>query len=951
MMILKLIITRARHDSMRFATALFGIAASTGLVVWSLGLTLTAVGQSRESVRRMTEPFTCWVSTTGAGLSLRRGAPPPPGFQRGGAARPIPGGIVSAVAALPEIEQLLACHVIRATLDYRPGGRVMQGPPLVADLTLAPASGCPYARAVVTGAWPEPESDEPLVAVCSAVFTPRRLPPPPLGSPLVLITPSGTVTVRIGALIDFPKAVRGFPTVFATRGAMRLAAGGSFDPSPTLLLCRTGEREAARVLATVKDTSAGQGVADDAAAPRVTAMARREVESQVASDSLQNFKRQAPLLLTLSVFTALCMLANALTVGVEQKLRVLALLRAAGMTARQVLRAVMLEGALIAAGGWVVGLLGGWALLTVFVNRTPDAFPEGVMLGWQTPLYSAVGVALIAALSLFWPCRRAMRIRPLDVLAEHDTACGGNRNTGRLHALRPWAGAVLLFPMLLLALPLHLSAMTRSVLLLAVGIPLHVLGLLLVLPAFIRMVERLSGPLLAALFGLDPVLLHRRISRHLSRTAGMVLTLTVGLGAYAAIHIWGASLTRPFIPSREFPDVIVSILPNGLRGDAAGRVARLEGVAANTCLAIEAAQFAVSDALTARVARVSGRVPASPNVLLFGADPQAAFGGARPLAAFRFLAGERQAAADALETGEACLITAMFARETGLGAGDRLEIKTRGPAGRGRGRGRRPEGEGVRGGPAPKDGGPSAAEFRIVGVVDLNWHLVTSRAQMRGRDGMPAGTMGPVFVSEAAARRLSGNADTTRFLWLNLSDAYRVKGALPAGQALEAEIRSALAIDDANTVRVHHRDEIADGTIAHGTQLVGDMARAPFWSLVVLSTGIITLLLASFQASAKEIAVMRAVGMTRGQLGLMLLGEALMTGLCGIALSLVTGFCIGWTFTGWTRAWMPFGGLPVSLDIPWLVILQGVGFACALCVVMAALPILFLVRRDAGMRP
>jgi len=95
---------------------------------------------------------------------------------------------------------------------------------------------------------------------------------------------------------------------------------------------------------------------------------------------------------------------------------------------------------------------------------------------------------------------------------------------------------------------------------------------------------------------------------------------------------------------------------------------------------------------------------------------------------------------------------------------------------------------------------------------------------------------------------------------------------------------------------------------------------------------------------------MRAVGMTRGQLGLMLLGEALMTGLCGIALSLVTGFCIGWTFTGWTRAWMPFGGLPVSLDIPWLVILQGVGFACALCVVMAALPILCLVRRDADTR-
>jgi len=353
MMILKLIITRARHDSMRFATALFGVAAATALVVWSLGLTRTAISQSRESVRRMTEPFTCWVSTTGAGVSLRRGAPPPPGIQRGGAARPLPGDLVAAVAALPEIEQLLTCHVIRATLDYRPDGRVMQGPPLVAELTLAPAAGCPYARATFTGAWPAPESDEPLVAVCSSVFTPRRLAPPPLGSPLVLITPSGTVKVRIGALIDFPKTVRGFPTVFATRGVMRLAAGGTFDPSPTLLLCRTGEGAAARVLAAAKTAAAG--------APQITAMARREVESQVASDSLQNFKRQAPLLLTLSVFTALCMLANALTVGVEQKLRVLALLRAAGMTARQVLRAVMLEGALIAAGGWVVGLLGGGA--------------------------------------------------------------------------------------------------------------------------------------------------------------------------------------------------------------------------------------------------------------------------------------------------------------------------------------------------------------------------------------------------------------------------------------------------------------------------------------------------------------------------------------------------------------------------------------------------------------
>jgi len=206
--------------------------------------------------------------------------------------------------------------------------------------------------------------------------------------------------------------------------------------------------------------------------------------------------------------------------------------------------------------------------------------------------------------------------------------------------------------------------------------------------------------------------------------------------------------------------------------------------------------------------------------------------------------------------------------------------------------------------------------------------------------------MGPVFVSEADARRISGNADTTCFLWLNLNETYRKLGALPACQRLEGEIRQALEVGDDNTVRLHHRDEIADGTIAHGSQLIGDMARAPFWSLIVLATGIITLLIASFQASAKEIAVMRAVGMTRGQLGRMLFGEAIMIGLCGIVLSLISGFCIGWTFTGWTRAWMMFGGLPISLSVPWLIILQGVGFAFLLCAFMAVPPIIWLVRKQ-----
>jgi len=940
-MIVKLVLKSLQHEKVRFATAAFGVAAATGLVVWALGLTMTSMSQSREKVRHMTSPYSCWVSTGNVGVKMDRSAMArrPMSFMQ--TAQPIPSNVVAAVQTLPGVEGTLGVKVVSSTLDFRPGGRVMQGPPLRGLLALADASGCSYRDAKVTGTWPDPASEEPLAAVCSAVFGPRRLEVPPIGSPLVLITPSGTVTVKISAIVDFKETVNGFPTMFVSQGAMRQATGGILDLQPNLLLCKLKPGASAKPVKELIAKLCPPTVADDPLSALCTAVERKDMESQFSSDKLENFKRQAPLLLTLSVLTALCMLVNALTLGVEQKLRVLALLRAAGMTTRQVKHVVMLEGLIIAFSGWLVGLAGGWAILKVFVRRTPDAFPEGVALGWATPVFTALGVAAITAVSLHWPCRRAMRIRPLDVLSE------GRGEEKPVSAKKALFGFLLLFPMLALAFPMHISAMTRSVLLLVVGIPLHVAGLLMFLPFFVKGMERLTGPAVSAALGLDPRLLHRRVSRNFSRTGGMVITLAVGLGAFSAIHIWGGSMMSPFIPSHEFPDVIVSLLPNGVTGDAAQKVSALAGVDQGRCLALEAAQVYLPDAVTAQVAKVSGKLPMSPNVLLMGADPQVAYGGPHPLAPFRFLEGSAQASADALEKGGACIITKMFSRETGFHAGDELSVVKSRPVRRGGG-GRRP---GMGRGPGPGLGGPGGGPVEtealtIVAVADLNWHLITSRAQLRGRNGMPGGTMGPVFVSEADARRLSGNSEVTSFLWLNLSPDYKKKGALPACQLLEDEIRKALEVDEGNTVRLHHRDEIEDGTIAHGSQLIGDMARAPFWSLIVLSTGIITLLIASFQASAKEIAVMRAVGMTRSQLGRMLLGEALMVGLCGIVLSLLSGFCIGWTFTGWTRAWMMFGGLPISLSVPWLVILQGVGFAFVLCVVMAIPPIVWLVKKQ-----
>ena len=87
-------------------------------------------------------------------------------------------------------------------------------------------------------------------------------------------------------------------------------------------------------------------------------------------------------------------------------------------------------------------------------------------------------------------------------------------------------------------------------------------------------------------------------------------------------------------------------------------------------------------------------------------------------------------------------------------------------------------------------------------------------------------------------------------------------------------------------MRLHARDEIADGTLAHGSDLIGQAARVPFVFLAILSIGFVAMLVADADAARRELAVLRAVGATRSQLAWRLARGALRTALAGIAVGL-----------------------------------------------------------------
>ena len=191
------------------------------------------------------------------------------------------------------------------------------------------------------------------------------------------------------------------------------------------------------------------------------------------------------------------------------------------------------------------------------------------------------------------------------------------------------------------------------------------------------------------------------------------------------------------------------------------------------------------------------------------------------------------------------------------------------------------------------------------------------------------------FVGEKWVREVTGN-ERTYFLWADLSDELRAAGGLAGSMRLDGQIRAAVGDGDGrNAIQVHHRDEIADGTLAHGNDIIGTMARVPFWSLAVTSLGIAALLAASARSGRREFDTMRAVGMTRGQLRRLLMGEGLLTGLCAAVAGVLGGGLAGWSFTGISR-WMMSAGLAVKLSVPWGMLAKGVGFELALCVAMGA---------------
>ena len=613
--------------------------------------------------------------------------------------------------------------------------------------------------------------------------------------------------------------------------------------------------------------------------------------------------------------------------------------------------------------------------LTLIGRRKTHYLKIAAILDWEKPLRGYpncfVSAETAAVINEDW---RDWEPKTVEELAPGFTSDAG-RNFDRAKALLLWAAALTALCLLVNSLFLTIEAkrkeiailrmvgLTRgalarrvageSVKLTAAGLVLGVLAALVILEGYVAL-DRATYPMgmavswrhiaiclclapvvavVAALIAMRPALKVRPLEAASNRMPrkkhlGMLIAFACGFGAFVAVEVWGSSLMSAFVPSKEWPDAIVSILPGGVSAFDIKKVqSGVKGVRKIHELAPLQVNF---DPLEELKGPGGGKVKVRGegeqrrvqyrNALLLGSDW---------LPEFRFVAGEREAAEKAIREGDNCIITAMMARARKLALGDELKLDC---------------GRGLK------------ISLKIVGIVDLNWHMVTSRGLVRGLNRMPVNTDGPVFVSfdtvEACDMRPAPMVKMTH-LWLDYEPEFlKAHGAFEAGRIVEQEIVEAFGMMteeiEENAVRLHSRDEVADGTLAHGVEIIGSMAKVPFIFILVISLGFVAMLVASFDSRKREFRVLRAVGATKGQLARVLVGEALKVAGWGVVIGLFGGALAGWLCTSGTRAAMANWGIPPSFAVPCLIIAKGALGAIVFALVVAVPTAFGIISKNEG---
>ncbi|MGA5129341.1 ABC transporter permease [Streptomyces olivoreticuli] len=336
-----------------------------------------------------------------------------------------------------------------------------------------------------------------------------------------------------------------------------IATYKSTNPGAAVLYFDTATAQA-RLLGSTTEYSgygltAASGVSDEQLKERVTAAVGTGYTVHTAAETKEENKKDIGSVLDvmkyallgfagIAVLVGIFLIVNTFSMLVAQRTREIGLMRAIGSSRRQILRSVLVEALLLGVVGSVLGIGGGIAL-AVGLMKLMGSMGMKLDMGELTVKATTpvVGLALgviVTVLAAFLPARRAGKISPMSALRDAGTPADGK--AGKVRA----AVGLLLTGLGALALAGAAGAdkATAGGGLIALGIPLTLIGFVVVGPLLAGLVVRVISVVVLRIFGPVGRLAERNALRNPRRTGATASALMIGLALVAALSVVGSSM-------------------------------------------------------------------------------------------------------------------------------------------------------------------------------------------------------------------------------------------------------------------------------------------------------------------------------------------------------------------------------------------------------------------------
>jgi putative ABC transport system permease protein len=624
----------------------------------------------------------------------------------------------------------------------------------------------------------------------------------------------------------------------------------------------------------------------------------------------------------ISMLAATFIIFSALTMGVSERQRTLAMFRAIGATRSQIARLVIAEGLILSAAGVIIGIPLGILWTQCLQLIFSDILAAGVSIssnGIAMAAAGAIGAAVAASLLPAWTASRLSPLEAMVPLAESKPhrAPVGWATIGVILIFvdpaimfLPWESLVARFSSS--ANPEALTTLIRLYAHFSVGVECLYVGFFLIAPLIVWTIERICAAPAAYVLRVPATLLRQQLSSGLWRAAGAGAALMVGLAVLVAMTTQGMSMLEGWRLPDKFPDLfLVSLKLGGLSPDQWTKLSLAPGIRRFPDGTPEFVPVAVTvSGLGSNPLALVGTVlaPTINSTLFFGVPPKAAFelmhldfrdNDGRPIPRDQQDAYE-QRAREKLEEGRNVIVTEDYRRRTHAKYGDKIALFN----------------------------GSTRYDYTICGIVWPPGLDVLVAVFDLGKQADQR-TAGMVFGSLADAQRDFG-ADHINLFAANLDTG------LDKQQILQEISRMGEFNIKAGDVRLIKYEIDSDFR-----RLLLLLTTVAFSAMAVASMGVTNTIMASIRSRRWQLGVLRSVGLCAGQLLRLVLAEAFLLGAVGLVLGLGCGTVLA--IDARTLGADMLGYLPPVI-IPWGYIAIGCGSVMIVAVAAALWPAIHVSR-------